>query len=358
MNRSHLWLTSLLAGSTLAGPALAQDIDDTCAARAVGPPSAEQEAIIEGYRIDHPDIDIPVRTSVTIAAINDHPDGRICAVRAWTVNGIKDGDARVGTITSDGAIATYHAPAKPPPGHKVRILADITTPTTVGVRQVQVPAVVTVLDPMASVCHPPKGGKQGGAKGCEYVAVTIPRVVPSTGPRDDFMWVRKASLEIDENEYGEPVQWSMTVWTSYGSAPSALSETTFGGKLSRQASGVFQMSYFFSSTDKFRLELTSETAKVEGLAVLGYEGQESARPMGLELRRNPDDFITAEEADAMRAKIEAATKEYLTPPDPADLDLAPLEVEQREQVEQAPSTPPPPPTPPLVPQPPRKGAGR
>ena len=358
MNRSHLWLTSLLAGSTLAGPALAQDIDDTCAARAVGPPSAEQEAIIEGYRIDHPDIDIPVRTSVTIAAINDHPDGRICAVRAWTVNGIKDGDARVGTITSDGAIATYHAPAKPPPGHKVRILADITTPTTVGVRQVQVPAVVTVLDPMASVCHPPKGGKQGGAKGCDYVAVSIPRVVPSAVPRDDFMWVRKASLEIDENEYGEPVRWIMTVWTSYGSAPSELSDTTFGGTLSRQASGVFQMGYFASSTDKFTLELTSETAKVGNLAVLGYDGQDSARPMPLEFRRDPDNFITAEEADAMREKIAAATKEHLAPPDLADLELAPLEVGQEEQVEQAPTATPPPPTPPLVPQPPRKGAGR
>ena len=73
MNRSHLWLAGLLAGSALSSPALAQDIDDTCAARAVGPPSAEQEAIIEGYRIDHPDIDIPVRSSVTMAAMDFFP---------------------------------------------------------------------------------------------------------------------------------------------------------------------------------------------------------------------------------------------------------------------------------------------
>ncbi|MGH6998189.1 MAG: hypothetical protein ACREEO_08335, partial [Phenylobacterium sp.] len=193
---------------------------------------------------------------------------------------------------------------------------------------------------------------------CDYVAVSIPRSVPSIVPRDDFMWVRKAILEIDENEYGEPVQWNMTVWTSNDSSPSEISDTTFGGKLSRQASGVFEMGYFAFSTDKFTLELTSETAKVADLAVLGYEGHESARPMGLEFRRNPDNFITAEEADAMRAKIEAATKEYLAPPDPADLVLTPLEAEQEGQVELVPLVKPPPPTPPLVPRPPRKGAGR
>lgn len=298
--RASCFALALLVGAGGSSAAFAQKIDDTCAARVTAPPTPEQVAIIEGYRIDHDEIELRTGQKAAITVVNDVPGGRICAVRSWTVNGVKDGNSQVGTITSDGAVATYHAPAKVPANRHVRILADIVTPTTVGVRQVQALTTVTLRDPLASVCTP-ETGVIIGSDACNYVTNEI-QVVPGNGGDGEPMYITGVILEISEDDYGEPIGWSMTFWVRYGRVGPAR-DTTFTGKLVRTGPHHFTMSYDSYTIRDFQLVIDPYAAIMRDVALIGYEGEVDAMPMTFRYHRITKDFIQTQNS----GKLFAAT---------------------------------------------------